>query len=139
MTTDFFESVLTEYLEDDRLENGVVRLELDDGRTRRFVVSDDTESLDTFEYVQRELEEAIHLIEENEELFDQPVELSVPVRDEDRVVDEIESESAVTTWFKPDGFKLALEHLLAMLEEGSPSPDGAAPESEEGDLERSPE
>ncbi len=117
MTTDFFETVLTEYLEEDRIEEGVVRVTLDDGRTRRFVISDDTESMDPFEYVRRELEEVTYLVEENEDRFDQPVELSIPVRDEERVHDEVEAEGAVTTWFKPDGVGLLLEHLRAMVDE----------------------
>lgn len=124
MTTDFFADVLSEYLQDDRIEEGVVRIELDDGRTRRFVVADDTESLAPYEYVRRELEEALVLVEENDELFDQPVELSIPVRDERRVREEIDEEGAVTTWFKPEGFALVLENLLAMVEDASTGRDG---------------
>ncbi|WP_211290195.1 hypothetical protein [Natrinema ejinorense] len=121
MTTDFFDDVLTEYLEDDRIEDGVVRLRLDNGRTRRFVIGDDTESMDSFEYVRRELEEVQHLIDENEDRFDQPVEFSVPVRDEEQVLEEVEDEGAVTTWIKPEGFGLLLEHLHAMAGDETPA------------------
>ncbi|ELZ15057.1 hypothetical protein C478_05909 [Natrinema thermotolerans DSM 11552] len=125
MTTDFFEDVLTEYLADGRIESGVVRLRLDDGRTRRFVVGDDTESMHAYEYVRRELAEAQRLIEGNDDRFDQPVEFSVPVRDEDRLLAELEDEGAVTTWIKPDGFGLLLEHLRAMADEPEPEPSDA--------------
>lgn len=117
MTTEFFENVLTEYLEDERIEGGVVRLDLDDGSTRRVVIDDDTESLVAHEYVKQELEEVIHLMEVNEDLLDQPIELSIPVGDEERVVEEAR-EGAVTTWFEPEGIKTVLEHLQAMLETG---------------------
>ncbi|WP_226483309.1 hypothetical protein [Natrinema amylolyticum] len=117
MTTDFFEDVLAEYLEEDRIVDGVVRLTLDDGRTRRFVIGDDTESMGPYEYVRRELAEAKYLIEENEDRFDRPVEVSVPVRDEETVLAEVEDEGAVTTWFKPEGFGLLLEHLCAMADD----------------------
>lgn len=116
MTTDFFEDVLAEYLADDRLEGGVVRLELDDGRSRRIVVDDDTESLDPYEYLKRELAETIYLIEENEELLDEPVELSIPVGDADRVVEEAERDEAVTTLFQTSGIKMLLEHLQLALD-----------------------
>lgn len=115
MSTDFFENVLAAYLEEDRIDSGVMRLELDDGRTRRLVVDDDTESLDTHEYVKRELEEVIYLIEANEDLLDEPVELSIPVGDVDRVVEEAEEDEAVTTLFQASGVKTILEHLHAVV------------------------
>jgi len=74
MTTDFFENVLASYLEEDRLESGVLRLETDDGRTRRLIIDDDTGDLDRYEYIKRELAEVIYLIEENEDLLNEPVE-----------------------------------------------------------------
>lgn len=117
MTTDFFENVLTEYLENDRIESGVLRLELDDGRTRRLVVDDDTESLDAHEYTKRELEEMSYLIEENEELFDEPVELSIPVADEDRVVEEATEDGAVRTLFGASGIQTLLDQLHALADE----------------------
>mgnify|MGYP000367845310 CR=1 FL=1 len=115
MTTDFFENVLTTYLEEDRIESGVMRLELDDGRTRRLVIDDDTESLEPYEYLERELAEVIYLIEENEDLLDEPVELSIPVGDVDRVIEEAEQEAAVTTLFQASGVQTVLEHLHAVV------------------------
>lgn len=117
LSTEFFENVLTSYLEDDRLESGVLRLELDDGRTRRLVVDDDTESLGPYEYIRQELAEVIYLLEENEDLLDEPVGMSIPVEDTDRVIEEATEEGAVTTLFHTDGVKTILEHLLAVLEE----------------------
>lgn len=115
MTTDFFENVLTAYLDDDRIESGVLRLDLDDGRTRRLIVDDDTESLDRYEYLKRELEEIIYLIEANEDVLDEPVELSIPVDDVDRVVEEATEDQAVTTVFQTSGIKTVLEHLHAVM------------------------
>lgn len=115
MTTDFFENVLTAYLDDDRIESGVLRLDLDDGRTRRLIVDDDTESLDRYEYLKRELEELIYLIEANEDVLDEPVELSIPVDDADRVVEEATEDQAVTTVFQTSGIKTVLEHLHAVM------------------------
>lgn len=120
MTTDFFENVLTQYLADDRIESGVVRLELDDGRTRRVVVDDDTESLDPHEYLQRELAEVSYLIEANEELLDEPLELSIPVADADRVVEEAQQEEAVSTLFQATGIRTLLEQLQAIIEAKTP-------------------
>lgn len=111
MTTDFFRNVLETYLEEDRIESGVLRLELADGQTRRIVVEDDTASLDPYEYVLRELEETIHLIEENEDLLDDPIELSVPVGDTERVIEEVTEEETVTTLFRTSGITTILEHL----------------------------
>lgn len=111
MTTDFFENVLLTYLEEDRLESGVLRLDLDDGRTRRIVVEEDTESLDPYEYLLRELEEVIFLLEENEDLLSEPVELSIPVGDADRVVAEAREAETVTTLFGASGITTVLEHL----------------------------
>ncbi|MEF8783029.1 MAG: hypothetical protein V5A39_06575 [Haloarculaceae archaeon] len=115
MTTDFFENVLTTYLEEDRIESAVMRLELDDGRTRRLVIDDDSESLDPYEYLERELAEVIYLIEENEDLLDEPVELSIPVGDVERVIEEAEEEEAVTTLFRASGVQTVLEHLHAVV------------------------
>lgn len=124
MTTDFFENVLTTYLEADRIESGVMRLELDDGRTRRLVIDDDTESLDPYEYLERELAEVIYLIEENEDLLDEPVELSIPVGDVDRVIEEAEEEAAVTTLFRASGVQTVLENLHAIVsDEREPASD----------------
>ncbi|MFT4883794.1 MAG: hypothetical protein ACI8U4_001307 [Natronomonas sp.] len=117
LSTEFFENVLTSYLEDDRIQSGVLRLELDDGRTRRLVVDDDTEGLGPYEYIRRELAEVIYLLEENEDLLDEPVGMSIPVEDTDRVIEEATEEGAVTTLFHTDGVKTILEHLLAVLEE----------------------
>lgn len=116
MTPAFFEDVLLSYLEEDRIESGVLRLELDDGRTRRIVVEDDTESLDPYEYVLRELEEVISLIEESEALLDEPVSLSIPVGDTDRVVEEAREAETVTTLFRTSGIITVLEHLHALAE-----------------------
>ena len=118
MTTDFFENVLTTYLEEDRIESAVIRLELDDGRTRRLVIDDDTESLGPYEYLERELAEVIYLIEENEDLLDEPVELSIPVGDVDRVIEEAEEEEAVTTLFRASGVQTVLEQLQAVVSDG---------------------
>jgi hypothetical protein len=115
MTTDFFETVLTTYLEEDRIESGVLRLDLDDGRTRRLVIDDESESLDPYEYLQRELAEVIYLIEENEDLLDEPVELSIPVGDTERVIEEAEQDEAVTTMFRASGIQTVLEHLHAVV------------------------
>jgi hypothetical protein len=115
MTTDFFENVLTAYLEDDRIESGVLRLDLDDSRTRRLIVDNDTESLDRYEYLKRELEEVIYLIEANEDLLDEPVELSIPVGDVDRVIEEATEDQAITTVFQTSGIKTVLEHLHAVV------------------------
>lgn len=116
MTTDFFEKVLTKYLEEDRLEGGVLRLELDDGSTRRVVVDDDTESLDSHEYVKRELEELMFLVEENEDLFDEPLQLSIPVDDTERVVSEAKSDGAVSTLFQAQGIGSLLQELHAVVD-----------------------
>lgn len=115
MTTDLFENVLASYLEEDRLESGVLRLELDDGRTRRLVVDDDTVSLDKFEYIQRELEEVVALLEANEELLDEPLEVSIPVADTERVIEEARENEAVTTVFQTAGITTILEHVLNVL------------------------
>lgn len=127
MTTDFFENVLTGYLEDDRIESGVVRLELDDGRTRRVVVDDETESLDPHEYLKRELAEVSYLLAEHEELLDEPIELSIPVADADRVVDEAEEEGAVSTLFQTGGIQTLLEQLQAIAETKTADEGGANP------------
>lgn len=116
LTTDFFENVLTTYLDEDRIESGVVRLELDDGRTRRLVIEDDTEALESHEYLQRELAEVIYLIERNEDLLDDPVALPIPVDDADRVIEEATETGTVTTLFETDGIRTLLEHLLAVVE-----------------------
>ncbi|WP_220132574.1 hypothetical protein [Natronomonas sp. LN261] len=115
MTTDFFEKVLASYLEEDRLESGVLRLDIDDGRTRRLIIDDDTGELDRYEYIKRELEEVIYLIEENEDLLDEPVELPIPVGDTERVIEEAKEEDAVTTVFQAGGIKTVLEHLHAVV------------------------
>lgn len=125
MTTDFFEDVLAEYLAEDRIESGVVRVDLDDGRTRRVVVDDDTESLGSHEYVRRELEETIDLLEANDDLLEHPIELSIPVDDEERVIEEAE-DGAVTTWFQPEGIVELLDHLRVALEEADGADGGAA-------------
>ena len=116
MTTDFFDSVLTEYLENDRIESGVVRLDLDDGRTRRIVLDDDTESLVPHEYVKRELAEVSYLLAKNEDLLDEPLELSIPVEDADRVVEEAREEEAVSTLFQTGGIQTLLDHLQRVIE-----------------------
>lgn len=116
MTADFFEDVLVTYLEEDRLESGVLRLDLDDGETRRIVVEAETESLDPYEYVLRELEEVISLIEENEDLLDEPVRLSIPVGDAERVIEEAREEETVTTLFRSSGIITVLEHLQSLIE-----------------------
>lgn len=115
MNTEFFENVLASYLEEDRLESGVLRLELDDGRTRRLVVNDDTVPLDKYEYILRELEEVIALIDENEELLDEPLEVSIPVADTERVIEEARDNEAVTTVFQTAGITTILEHVLTVL------------------------
>jgi len=115
MTTDFFENVLASYLEEDRLESGVLRLETDDGRTRRLIIDDDTGDLDRYEYIKRELAEVIYLIEENEDLLNEPVELPIPVGDTERVIEEAKEEEAVTTVFQAGGIKTVLEHLQAVV------------------------
>lgn len=132
MTPEFFENVLTEYLEDGRLEGGVLRLELDDGQTRRLVIDDDTGSLGPYEYVRRELAEVIYLIEENEDLLDEPIELSIPVGDVGRIIEEAEREEAVTTLFRAGGIRTVLEHLHTVVEgkglsEGGDATDEGAP------------
>lgn len=129
LTTDFFENVLETYLAEDRLEGGVLRLHLDDGKTRRLVVDDETGSLDPYEYLLRELEEVITLVEENEALLDEPVELSIPVGDADRVVEEATEEETVTTLFRTGGIVTVLEHLQTVVaEERGPTADGDEPE-----------
>lgn len=116
MTPAFFENVLLTYLEEDRIESGVLRLDLDDGETRRIVVAAETESLDPYEYVLRELEEVISLIEENEDLLDEPVRLSIPVGDAERVIEEAREEERVTTLFRSSGIITVLEHLQGLVE-----------------------
>lgn len=116
MTTDFFENVLLRYLEEDRLESGALRLELDDGVTRRIVVDDDTESLDAYEYILRELAEINTLLDETEDLLDEPIELSIPVGDTDRVIEEAQEEETVTTLFQAGGIRTIIEHLQALVE-----------------------
>jgi hypothetical protein len=111
MTTDFFEDVLAAYLEADRIESAVLRLELDDGRTRRLVVDDDTESLSSHEYLARELAEAAHLLESNDDVLGDPLELSIPVGDVDRVVEEAREDGAVTTAVGPGGVATLLEQF----------------------------
>jgi hypothetical protein len=128
LSTDFFADVLTSYLEDDRIESGVLRLELDDGRTRRLVIDDDTEALAPYEYVRRELAEVIYLLEENEALLDEPVGVSIPVEDADRVIEEATEEEAVTTLFHTEGVKTILEHLLAVLDERDPAFEETSPD-----------
>lgn len=116
MTTDFFETVLTQYLEEDRIESGVIRLELDDGKTRRIIVDDDTESLDRHEYIERELAEVGHLVTKNEDLFDEPLQLSIPVEDTNRVVQEAKEEGAVSTLFHASGIQTLLEQLQDIVD-----------------------
>lgn len=119
MTPGFFEDVLAEYLDADRVEEAVIRLELDDGSTRRVVVAEDTESLGPDEYAARELAEARRLIERHADRFEAPAELTVPVRDADSVREEIASDDAVTTWVKPEGVARLLGHFEAATREGS--------------------
>jgi hypothetical protein len=124
MTTDFLEDVLLAYLEEDRIESGVLRLDLEDGRTRRIVVDDETASLDPYEYVLRELAEVIALIDENEDLLEEPVNLTIPVGDTEQVVEEATEDGTVTTLFRPEGITTVLEHLQASLgsvHEGAPA------------------
>lgn len=116
MTPDFFANVLEQYLENNRIESGVLRLELDDGRTRRLIIEEDTESLDPYEYLLRELQEIVYLIEENEVLFEETLELSIPVEDADRVVEEARADGAVTTLFQADAVTHLLEDLRAIVE-----------------------
>jgi hypothetical protein len=116
MTTDFFETVLTTYLEEDRIESGVIRLELDDGKTRRIIVDDDTESLHRHEYIERELAEVGHLVAENEDLFDEPLQLSIPVEDTNRVVQEAKEEGAVSTLFHASGIQTLVEQLQDIVD-----------------------
>lgn len=116
MTTDFFETVLTEYLEEDRIESGVIRLELDDGKTRRIIVDDDTESLDRHEYIERELAEVGYLVAENRDLFDEPLQLSIPVEDTNRVVTEAKEEGAVSTLFHASGIQTLLDQLQDIVD-----------------------
>lgn len=116
MTPAFFENVLREYLEEDRIDSGVLRLELDDGRTRRIVIEEETESFDPYEYLLRELDELVYLIDENEALFDESLELSIPVEDTDRVVEEAREEEAVTTLFQADAVSHLLGDLRAIVE-----------------------
>jgi hypothetical protein len=115
-TTDFFEDILTTYLEDGEIESAVVRLDLDDGTTRRFVIEDETEALDPYEYLQRELEELRYLLEENQDALSTPVELSIPVADTDRVVEDAREEDAVTTMVQPSGVSTILECMREQLE-----------------------
>jgi hypothetical protein len=123
MTKDFFENVFEAYLEEDRIESAVLRLELDDGRTRRVVVDDDTESLSPQEYVERELDELAYLLEANADRFGEAIELSIPVADEQQVVEQARSGEAVTTLFKPEGVATVLEELRARIGEVEESPD----------------
>lgn len=113
--SEFVENELTEYIEEGRLERGILRLEVDDGPTRRLVVDDDTVSIDRFEYILRELEEVIALIDENEELLDEPLEVSIPVADTERVIEEAKENEAVTTVFQTAGITTILEHVLKTL------------------------
>jgi hypothetical protein len=115
MTPEFFEDVLTSYLDDDRIEGGVLRLELDDGTTRRIVLAEDTESLAPFEYVDRELAETAFLLAANDGTFDAAVDLEVPVDDADRVVTEAREEGAVTTMFTPAGIGELIDHFRAQI------------------------
>ncbi len=134
MTPAFFEDVLAEYLDEDRVEEAVVRLELDDGTTRRVVVAEDTESLDPDEYAARELAEARRLIEGHADRFETPAELTVPVRDADRVREEIASDDAVTTWVKPEGIARLLGHFEALTrEESTADPNAPAGRSDASD------
>ncbi|WP_200531880.1 hypothetical protein [Halorubrum sp. LN27] len=126
MTPAFFEDVLAEYLDADRIEEAVVRLELDDGTTRRVVVAEDTESLGPDEYAARELAEARRLIEGHADRFEAPAELTVPVRDADRVREEIASDDAVTTWVKPEGVAQLLGHFEALTRAGETADPGAS-------------
>lgn len=130
MTTDFFEDVLATYLEEDRIERGVLRLELEDGETRRIVVDDETASLDPYEYVLRELEEVISLLADAEEMLDDPVEVSIPVGDADRVVEEVRAEGTVTALFRTSGIETVLEHLRDRVERDRQDADDADPVDE---------
>lgn len=123
MTPEFFENVLETYLSEDRIESAVLRLELDDGRTRRIIVEEDTESLSPHEYVKRELDELAYLLEANAELFEEPIELSIPVADEQQVVEEARSAEAITTLFQPAGIATTLDGLSARVDDSSASAD----------------
>lgn len=116
MTTEFFENVLTKYLDEDRLAGGVLRLELEDGSTRRIVVDDDTESLGSHEYIKQELEELMFLVEQNKDLFDEPLQLSIPVDDTERVVTEAKSDGSVSTLFHAQGIGSLLKELHAVVD-----------------------
>jgi hypothetical protein len=136
MTPAFFEDVLAEYLDADRVEEAVIRLELDDGTTRRVVVAEDTGSRGPDEYAARELAEARRLIEGHADRFEAPAELTVPVRDADRVREQISSDDAVTTWVKPEGVSRLLGHFEALTREGSmtdPNASVGRPEAPDGE------
>lgn len=113
---EFFRDIVDEYVAEDRLTGGVARIEVDGEDSRRFVVADELPELSDDAYLAAELAELIDVLDRDEELLDRPVELSVPVADAERVVEEAETEETVTVLFEPTGVRALLDGLLTELE-----------------------
>lgn len=132
VTPTHFREILSAYADDERIEGGVCRFELDDGTERRLVIAEDIPSLDDDAYAKLEIGELIGLFEDTEDLLDRPIELSIPVADTERVVTQAEEEGEVTVWFEPEGIKTLLEQLLVGLEaEGGELDEEADPDADE--------
>lgn len=115
----FFRDIVDEYVAEDRLTGGVARLEIDGENERRFVVAEELPELSDDAYLAAELAELVDVLERDDELLDRPLELSIPVADAERVVEEAESEETVTVLFEPAGVRTLLEGLLTELETDS--------------------
>lgn len=125
VTTDFFRDIVDEYVAEDRLQRGYARFDVDDeDRERRFVVEDDLPELSDTAYVEAEVRELVDVLDRDEDVLDQPVELSIPVGDADRVREEVEEDGTVTVLFQPEGVQTLLEQLLAGLDADADGGDG---------------
>lgn len=125
VTPAFFRDIVSEYVEADRLDRGIARLTVDGDRERCFVVADGLAEVSDAAYAEAEIAEVIAVLESDGGLLEQPLELSVPVGDEERVIEEVTETGTVSVFLQPEGLVTILQNLLAALEDGSERGTGA--------------
>lgn len=118
VTPSFFRSIVEGYVDEDRLDGGVARLTVDGDRERRFAIGNDLPEMSDTAYLEATLRELTDVLAAQEDQLDQPVELSIPVADTERVLTEVEDEGTVTVLFQPQGIETLLDQLLADLRDG---------------------
>ncbi|MHB9288184.1 hypothetical protein ACKVMT_14240 [Halobacteriales archaeon Cl-PHB] len=111
---EFFRDIVDEYDQRGELHRGFARLDVED-KTRRFAIADELTELSDGAYVAGEIAELVDVFEKDDEVLDEPVELVIPVADEERVIEEAAEEGTVTVMFEPAGVQTLLEQLLAAL------------------------